>query len=85
MCRNPKLWIALAVGAAVLALVGPSWAAVAPLLLAAACPLMMIVMMGGVAGMGRRHRADAGDGVDEGSEVARLRAEVADLRQRVTH
>lgn len=84
MCRNPKLWIALAVGAAVLALVGPSWAAVAPLLLAAACPVMMIVMMGGIAGMGRRRRAGA-DGVDEGSEVARLRAEVAELRQRVTH
>lgn len=85
MCRNPKLWIALAVGAGMLALVGPSWAAVAPLLLAVACPLMMIVMMGGIAGMGRRRRAGADDGVDESSEVALLRAEVAELRQRVTH
>ena len=84
MCRNPKLWIALAVGAAVLALAGASWAAMAPLLLAAACPLMMIGMVGGMAGVGRRRRAGADDDLDDGSEVGRLRAEVADLRQRVT-
>ena len=81
MCRSPKLWIALVVGALALAMVSPNIGAVVPFLLIAACPLMMVVMMGGMAGMARRR--DGADGDHEETEVARLRAEVAELRQRV--
>lgn len=83
MCRSPKLWIALAVGALALAAVSPNLGAVVPFLLVATCPLMMIAMMGGMAGMARRrHGADADQ---EDTEVGRLRAEVAELRQRVNN
>jgi hypothetical protein len=78
MCRNPKLWIALAVVAAIVVLTGPNLGALLPVLLIAACPLSMLLMAGGMAGMARRGRDDTGD-VDDG-EVARLRAEVAELR-----
>ena len=81
MCRNPKLWIALAVVATIVAVTAPSLGAVLPILLVAACPLSMLVMAGGMAGMARRGRDDSTD-ADPG-EVAGLRAEVAELRQHV--
>lgn len=81
MCRSRNLWSALAVAGIAVAVVAPSLGAVVPVLLVAACPLMMLVMMGGMAGMAR-HRGTAMP--EEDSEVARLRAEVAELRQRVT-
>ncbi len=66
MCRNWKMWIGFAAAAAVVALFAPNPVGVLPILLVAACPLMMLVMAGGMAGMARsgqaRHPADnAGD------------------------
>lgn len=81
MCRSPKLWIALGVAAVVIAVAAPSHSAVVPILLVAACPLMMLVMMGGMA---RGNRGSTPDNA-EASEVARLRAEVAELRHRAGH
>ena len=81
MCRSPKLWIALGVAAAVVAVVAPNPGAVLPLLLVAACPLSMLAMMGGMAGMARTKRDDNTTPTDA-DELARLRAEVADLRER---
>ena len=79
MCRNPKPWIAFGAAAVVVAIAVPSWGSVLPVLLVAACPLMMLLMAGGMAGMARRGRDDTVS-ADE-HEVARLRAEVAQLRQ----
>lgn len=79
-CRNPKLWLAVGAVAVVLALTTASFTALLPLLVLAACPLSMLLMAGGMAGMARKGR-DAGNAEDD--ELARLRAEVADLRQRV--
>lgn len=78
MCRNPKLWIALAAVAVIVAAAAPNLGALLPILLVAACPLSMLVMAG-MAGMARRGRDDTTE-TDPG-EVARLRAEVAELRQ----
>jgi membrane protein implicated in regulation of membrane protease activity len=82
MCRSPKLWIALGVAAVVVALVAPNPGAVLPLLLVAACPLSMLVMMGGMAGMARNKRDDHNTTPTDTDELAQLRAEVADLRER---
>jgi len=87
MSRNPKLWIALGVLAsvvAVAAIAGANVVALLPLLLVLACPVGMVVMMGGMAGMGRGKRAakdeePVAEPIDS-DEVARLRAEVAQLR-----
>lgn len=80
MCRNPKAWLAAGAVAVVLAVTTSSLTALLPLLLLAACPLSMLLMAGGMAGMARKGR-DAGSAEDD--ELARLRAEVADLRQHV--
>jgi len=53
MCRSWKLWIGLAAGAALIAVLAPNVGASLPLLLVAACPLMMLVMAGSMAGMAR--------------------------------
>lgn len=73
MCRDPKLWIILGVAAIAVAVVAPSLSALLPFVVMLACPLSMVVMMRGMS----RHE---GRGDDE--EVARLRAEVANLRER---
>lgn len=77
MCRNQKLWIALAAVAVIVVIAAPNLGSVLPILLIAACPLSMLLMAGGMTGMARRRRGDDA----EDSEVARLRAEVAELRQ----
>ena len=78
MCRNPKLWIALAVVAAIVVVTGPSLGALLPILLIAACPLSMLLMAGGMAGRARRGSDETAD--PDVDEVTRLRAEVAELR-----
>jgi hypothetical protein len=84
MCRSPKLWIAVGLAAIALAVASPNLGAVLPLLLVAACPVSMLLMMGGLAGMGRGKRNAATNGAAEGDdEVVALRAEVAELRDRV--
>jgi hypothetical protein len=81
MCRNPKLWIAVGVAAVAVAIAAPNLGGVLPILLVAACPLMMLVMMGGMAGMARGNRSDDPTSAASASEeVARLRAEVDELR-----
>ncbi len=62
MCRNWKLWIGLAAGAAVVALFAPGIGAVLPILLVAACPVMMLVMAGGMAGMTSNRQEGAPNG-----------------------
>jgi hypothetical protein len=81
MCRNPRLWIALGVVAIVVAIAAPNVGAVLPILLVAACPVMMLVMMGGMAAMARRKGTDdTTSAAGDAEEVARLRAEVDELR-----
>lgn len=82
MFRSPKLWVALGAAGVVLMLAGVNLGTVLPILLIAACPLSMVLMMGGMAGMGRGKDDDAATPSGNDDEVARLRAEVADLRQR---
>jgi hypothetical protein len=87
MCRSRKIWIVLAVVAVAVAIAAPNPGAALPLLLVAACPLMMLVMMiGGMAGLGRdKHNEEATSTHADADEVARLRAEVAELRERADH
>ena len=77
MCRNPKLWIALGAVAILFAIASSSWGAVLPILFVAACPLMMLLMAGRMAGMarGRDDTSSAHDG-----ELERLRADDGELR-----
>lgn len=68
MCRNWKLWAAVAVVAVALVTVVPNARLALPYLLIAACPLSMLVMAAGMAFAGK-HR-----------EPARTRAEQCALR-----
>lgn len=90
MCWNRKTMLGLAVAALAVALLAPSTrSAILPLLVVAACPIGMLVMMRGMAG---NRINPAGSGVPAGSErhrpqvdpkeeeIARLRAEVNQLR-----
>lgn len=75
-CLNWKVIAALT--AAGLGLYASAVAADAlPLLIVAACPLSMLLMM---RAMGPLGRSKTTDGTDDAAEVARLRAEVATLR-----
>jgi hypothetical protein len=76
LCRNPRILIVVALVAVGVLVWGPSPSAVLPLLLLLACPLGMVLMAGGMAGMARR----GGTNPSGDAEVARLRAEVAELR-----
>ena len=83
MCRNPRMWIGLGVVAVIVAITAPNVGALLPILLVAACPLMMLVMMGGMAGMARGKERDAtSSSTGDADEVARLRAEIDELRAR---
>lgn len=64
-------------------IVAPNSAGILPFLLVAACPLSMLVMMGGMAGVARgRHDTDTNGPERDADEVAQLRAELAELRER---
>ena len=78
-CFNWKVIAALAaIGIGLYALApGPAVAAV-PLLVLAACPLSMLLMMRAMGSMGSCKTKD--DGQTNAKEVAQLRAEVAALR-----
>ena len=76
MC-NKRIWIAIGVAAAIALATSSGTAAIWSFLVIAACPLMMLAF--GRALMPRRRRRP----VDDQTEVARLRAEVAELRARV--
>lgn len=80
LCRNPKVLIVVALVAVGALAWGPRPSTVLPLLLLLACPLGMVLMAGGMAGMARRGE----DRPAEDDEVARLRAEVAELRANQT-
>jgi L-asparagine transporter-like permease len=73
-CLNWKVIGALAAVGVGIYLVAPGVAAAGPLLVLAVCPLSMLLMMRAMGSMGRPTQAEA-------DEVARLRAEVAALRQ----
>ena len=80
MCRK-NMWVALAVAAVLAIAVSPGTGAIWSFLVIAACPLMMLVAGTGILGLGRRDRA--GSSAPGDNEVAALRAEVAELRERV--
>ena len=86
MCWNKNVIIGLVAVAVAVFFVAPgSVGAALPLLLVAACPLSMVLMMRSMAG-DRSTANAAGEAVDHstGREVSRLRAEVAELRQRTS-
>lgn len=80
MCFDKRVLIGLGVAAVVVLLAAPGVAgAVLPVLLVAACPLSMLVMMRGMHG-GQRGAGTTPPGDARDAEVARLRAEVAELK-----
>ncbi len=84
MCLNKKVLTGLAVaGLVIFAFVPNLIDAALPLLLVAACPLSMLVMMRGMSGSKTRSCSTEGSPEEVGStgrEVAELRAEVEHLR-----
>jgi hypothetical protein len=77
------MWIGLGVVAIIVAIAAPNVGAVLPILLVAACPLMMLVAMGGMAGMARgKGSDDTTSSAGDADEVARLRAEIDELHAR---
>lgn len=86
MCLNRKVVGGLAVAAlAVLVLAPAAFNRALPLLVAAACPLGMLLMMRGASRACQRTKdeadqADAGSTPDAAAEIARLREEVEELR-----
>ncbi len=76
-CLNWKVIAALAGFGVVTYALAPGLAAAAvPLLILAACPLSMLVMMRAMGSMGCKDQRDSADA----DEVARLRAEIEALR-----
>ena len=77
-CLNWKVIAGLTAAGIGIYVFAPTWAVGAlPLLIVAACPLSMLLMMRAMGSMGS---CKTTDGTDEADEVARLRAEVAELR-----
>ena len=82
MCLNKKVIAGLIAAAVVIYLIAPgSVGAALPLLLIAACPLSVLVMMWAMS-RGRSNPSGESDARSPATddEVARLRAEVAELR-----
>ena len=80
-CLNWKVMAALAAAGLGVYVFAPGWAAAAlPLLIVAACPLSMLLMMRAMGSMGSCKTTDRAGDADDADEVARLRAEVAMLR-----
>lgn len=83
MCLNKKVIAGLAVGALGVFLFAPSvFGAALPLLILAACPLSMVLMMRAMSGNGggSGSKADPDGQADTTDELAALRAEVQHLR-----
>ena len=86
MCLNRKVLGGLAVAALAVLVFAPSaFSRVLPVLVAAACPLGMLLMMRGATGACRRKEGEAGESAggstpDAAAEIARLRLEVEQLR-----
>jgi drug/metabolite transporter (DMT)-like permease len=79
MCRNWKLWAAIAVVVAGVALFAPGgFGAVAPVLLVAACPLAMVLMGVGMIGGGRLVGRGGDDPDRDTDEVREPRAEAGE-------
>ena len=80
-CLNWKVIAALAAAGVGVYVFAPTVAALAlPLLIVAACPLSMLLMMRAMGSMGSSKTPDGPDDADDADEVARLRAELATLR-----
>lgn len=86
-CFNRRTLIGLGIAAVALisgaAITGRGIAGLLPLLLVLACPLSMMAMMVSMRGMGRSDDKEAcrrPSTADADTEIARLRAEVAELR-----
>jgi hypothetical protein len=86
MCRNWKLWIGVGVVALTLGVAAPNLRPALPYLLVAACPISMLAMAASMTTGSRRKQAQpsASDDTSNQDEIARLRAEIADLRDRAT-
>lgn len=83
MCLNKKVIGGLAVAAVAIFLVAPDSIGLAlPLLIIAVCPLSMLVMMRPMSGSRATSCASASRsrGVEDEAEIARLHAEVQQLR-----
>ncbi len=86
MCLNRKVIGGLAVAALAVLVFAPSaFSRVLPVLLVAACPLGMLLMMRGATGACQRKESEAGQAAagstpDAAAEIARLRHEVEELR-----
>lgn len=80
MCRR-NMWVALIAAAVVAVVVSPGAGVIGSFLVLAACPLMMLVLGGGMARMGRGDRVVASR--DRDDDIYALRAEVAELHDRV--
>ena len=78
-CINKNVLIGLAAVAAALFFLVPSARGALPLLLVAACPLSMVIMMGSMAGMGRNKTSGAGAQLAEQDVIAAKDAEIARL------
>lgn len=79
MCLHKKVVAGVVVAAVAVWLLAPNLIGAAlPLLVLAVCPLSMIVMMKAMSG--NNAEPPSGSDTDVDAELARLRAEVADLR-----
>ena len=90
MCLNRKVIGGLAVAALAVLVFAPSaFSRALPVLVAAACPLGMLLLMRGATGTCQRKEGEAGQPAagstpDAAAEIARLRQEVEELRARRT-
>jgi hypothetical protein len=83
MCRHPRLWIFVGLAVVTVAILAGR-GSILPLLLVAACPLSMLVMMGRTARIARGAK-DGGRANTDADELTRLRQEVEELRSRAGH
>ena len=80
MCRR-NMWVALIAAAVVAVVVSPGAGVLGSFLVMAACPLVMLVLGSRLTRLGRSGGGVSSRGGD--GEIEALRAEVAELRDRV--
>lgn len=85
MCLNPKVLAGLAVAGVAIYLIAPNLIAAAlPLLLLAACPLSMLLMMWGMQhAHGQQTTQESGAGLTREERIARLRTQQATLAEQI--